>query len=237
MSPTEPAASPRQLTAIRSGVAASWAVGLGLIPLGLGFGIVITQAGYAWWWAPIFSVLIYAGSMEFLAIALFAGATGPLSLAVTALTVNFRHIFYGLSFPLSAISSPLGKAYGVYALTDEAYAIAATLPLSHRRSTTILTIQLVCQLTWVTSGVIGALAATSLSLNLAGAEFALTALFVALAVEAYRSSRDHVAAGLSVVCALIGFVIAPDAMLVIGLSLFVAALLIRYALTQRGGQR
>lgn len=88
----------------RQGVRDSALVGLGIVPLGLAFGLLITQAGFAWWWAPVFSVVIYAGSMEFLAINMVLTGVGPVSSAVTALMVNFRHLFYGLTFP--ATSSP-----------------------------------------------------------------------------------------------------------------------------------
>ena len=48
----------------RAGIADAWPVTLGMVPLGLAFGLLITQVGFAWWWAPIFSFVIYAGSME-----------------------------------------------------------------------------------------------------------------------------------------------------------------------------
>ena len=116
---------------IRGGISDTWLVGLGLIPLGLAFGLVMVQAGFAWWWTPIFSIIIYAGSMEFLAVQLVSTGVGPLSAAVTGLMVNFRHIFYGLTFPRHLISSPLGRAYSTYALTDESYAITSSLSLIH----------------------------------------------------------------------------------------------------------
>lgn len=34
---------------IRAGVRDAWVVGLGLIPLGMAFGLLMTQAGFAWW--------------------------------------------------------------------------------------------------------------------------------------------------------------------------------------------
>ena len=46
---------------IRKGIKDIWLVGLGLIPLGLAFGVLMTQTGFAWWWTPIFSFVIYAG--------------------------------------------------------------------------------------------------------------------------------------------------------------------------------
>ena len=48
---------------IRGGIRDTWLVGLGLIPLGLAFGLVMVQAGFAWWWTPIFSIIIYALSL------------------------------------------------------------------------------------------------------------------------------------------------------------------------------
>lgn len=116
---------------IRAALKDLWVVGLGLIPLGLAFGLVMTQAGFAWWWTPIFSVVIYAGSMEFLAVQLVSAGVGPLSAAVTGFMVNFRHIFYGLTFPRHRISSSLGRAYSTYALTDETYAVISSLPPLH----------------------------------------------------------------------------------------------------------
>ena len=80
---------------IRAGVRDAWVVGLGLIPLGMAFGLLMTQTGFAWWWTPIFSIVIFAGSMEFLAIDMVLAGVGPISSALTAFMVNFRHIFYG----------------------------------------------------------------------------------------------------------------------------------------------
>src|SRR5699024_1633022 len=98
-------------------------VGLGKVPLGLAFGLLLTQMGLAWFGAPIFSFVIYAGSMEFLALSLVTGGVGPLSAALYGLLVNFRHVFYALNYPLHVIRSRLARAYGIYALTDETYAI------------------------------------------------------------------------------------------------------------------
>lgn len=95
----------------------AWVVGLGLIPLGMAFGLLMTQAGFAWWWTPIFSIVIFAGSMEFLAIDMVLAGVGPISSALTAFMVNFRHIFYGLTFPRHVVRGRLPKLYATYALT------------------------------------------------------------------------------------------------------------------------
>lgn len=211
---------------IRAGIRDSWAVALGLIPLGLAFGLLLTQMGFAWWWAPIFSLLIYAGSMEFLALNLVTAGVGPVSAAVTGFMVNFRHIFYGLTFPRDLVRGGAGRAYSTYALTDESYAIASAR--RPRSGVQVLTIQAFCQSMWVLPGIVGALVGEVIPAGIQGMEFALVALFVVLAWETFRNNRDLslvlIAGGLAV---LVGLV-APASLLMIALSAYFLLLLGRY---------
>lgn len=213
---------------IRGGISETFTVGLGLVPLGLAFGLLMVQSGFAWWWTPIFSVLIYAGSMEFLAIGLVTAGVGPASAALTGFMVNFRHIFYGLTFPRDRISSRIGRAYSTYALTDEAYAIASARPPGKISGARLLTIQLLCQLLWVVPGIIGALAGQVLPADLIGMDFALTALFVVLAWEAFKNNRDYSLPLMALVLALVAGVLAPAQLLIIALSTYFLILLLRF---------
>ena len=211
---------------IRAGIRDSWAVALGLIPLGLAFGLLLTQMGFAWWWAPIFSLLIYAGSMEFLALNLVTAGVGPVSAAVTGFMVNFRHIFYGLTFPRDLVRGGAGRAYSTYALTDESYAIASAL--RPRSGVQVLTIQAFCQSMWVLPGIVGALVGEVIPAGIQGMEFALVALFVVLAWETFRNNRDLslvlIAGGLAVLVGLM----APASLLMIALSAYFLLLLGRH---------
>ena len=230
-----PASSPPSAAAeIRKGLADCSTVGLGLVPLGLAFGVLVSQSGFAWWWAPLFSVLVYAGSMEFLALGLLGALTPLYGIAVTTLLVNFRHVFYGLSFPAHRIRWP-ARLYAVYALTDETYAIASTTPSSELTGARALTIAATCQVLWVGPGVVGALLGTSLPPGLEGLQFALTALFAVLAVDAWRANGDLPAPVIALVCGLVALRVATEQMLVVGLGMFVAVLLVRYALASRRG--
>lgn len=211
---------------IRAGIRDSWAVALGLIPLGLAFGLLLTQMGFAWWWAPIFSLLIYAGSMEFLALNLVTTGVGPVSAAVTGFMVNFRHIFYGLTFPRDLVRGGAGRAYSTYALTDESYAIASAR--RPRSGVQVLTIQAFCQSMWILPGIVGALVGEVIPAGIQGMEFALVALFVVLAWETFRNSRDLslvlIAGGLAVLVGLM----APASLLMIALSAYFLLLLGRH---------
>jgi len=216
---------------VRAAARDTLGVGLGLYPLGIAFGVLLTQSGFAWWWAPVFSLLIYAGSLEFLAIGLFLALTPLASIAVTTFLVNFRHVFYGLSFPLHQVRGPLAKAYSVYALTDEAYALSAARPgLTGPR---ILALQAFCQAYWVLGGITGALVGAALPGTVHGLDFALTALFVVLAIDGYRATRDLPGPILALLCALVALTVAKSQLLVVALGLYVAALTARYLLRKR----
>ncbi|MBM4726491.1 branched-chain amino acid ABC transporter permease [Prescottella equi] len=210
-------------------------VGFGLFPLGLAFGLLLVQSGFHWWWAPIFSLTIYAGSLEFLAIGLVLAVTPLASIAMTTLLVNFRHVFYALSFPLHRVRGKAARLYSMYALTDEAYAVAATKDPRSLSSRRVILIQVFCQLYWVVGGVAGALVGSALPMQLDGLDFALTALFVVLAVDAFRVRRDIPAPVLALLSALIALVVARDQMLVVAMSLFVVALLVRFVWQRRRG--
>lgn len=217
---------------IRAAVKDFWVVGLGLIPLGLAFGLVMTQAGFAWWWTPIFSVVIYAGSMEFLAVQLVTAGVGPLSAAITGFMVNFRHIFYGLTFPRHLISSRLGRAYSTYALTDETYAVVSSYPPSTRErltGTRILAIQLACQLLWVLPGIVGALLGVVIPPEVQGMDFALTALFVVLAYESFSTNPDFSLPLTATAIAVLAAVLSPTWLLMVALTTYLVVLLLRYA--------
>ena len=217
----------RETSQIRDAIRITAPVGLGMIPLGLAFGLVVIQAGFSWWWAPVMSILIYAGSMEFLAVNLITAGVGPISAAITGFLVNFRHIFYGLTYPRHRIRSKLGRAYSTYALTDEAYAIAST----HRNltGTQLLVMQVMCQLLWVLSGTAGALFGHAIPQSIEGMEFALTSLFVVLAWESFGANKDFSLIVFALLFAGLALIVAPGQMLIVALLSYFAFLLLRNA--------
>ncbi|MBN9644288.1 AzlC family ABC transporter permease [Corynebacterium mendelii] len=226
--PEQRAACSSTVQQIRLGLKDSLAVMLGLLPIGLAFGFFVTQSGFAWWWAPVFSIVIYAGSAEFIAVGVVTGGTGVLAAAVTAFMVNFRHLFYGLTFPLDNIRGRPAKLWSVYSLTDEVYAIVCSARNKTWTHTRIITVSVACWLSWWIPGIAGAVAGLALPDNLEGAEFALTALMIVLAMEAFRGNPDYSlplsAAALAVGA---GFLL-PGGMLVAALSCYFIVLWVRY---------
>ena len=194
--------------------------------LGVTFGLVVVHAGLTWWWTPLFSGLIFGGSLEFLLVAMVVAAAPLAAVALTSLLVQGRHIFYALSFPLHQVSGRLRRTYAMFALIDEAYALTTARPAGELTSTRILAMQLLMHASWVSGGVAGALAGSSLPVHVPALDFVFTALFVVLAVEASLTGRRLADPFLALACALVAHVAAPGQMLLLAMGMYGALLLV-----------
>jgi len=206
-----------------------------LFSLGRPFGLVVVHAGLEWWWATVFTAVVYAGSLEFLLVGLATAAAPLLVVASTTLIVNLRHVFYALSFPLDRVNGVLAKVYSTYALTDEAYAVTSVEPRDWT-SRRILLVQLIFQVAWVSGATIGALAGSALPIEkVQGLDFALTALFVVLAIDAYRVRPEPLLALGAAACAVVAWLLVPEQMLVWAFVGYTALLIGRLGLERRRG--
>lgn len=200
----------------------------GYLVLGFGFGIIIKSSGFSAWLAVAMSLFIYAGSMQYAAIGLLTGGASLITVALTTLAVNARHLFYGISMLERYRNMGIAKPYLIFALTDETYSLVCTdsLPVKQEQQKRYcLLVSVLDHCYWMIGSALGALAGSILRFNSAGIDFALTALFVTVFVEQWLTAKKHIPAligvAASVGCLLIfgadKFLI--PAMLVIGLIL------------------
>ena len=199
----------------------------GLFTLGIGFGVVVTSHGLPWWLAPTISGLLFAGSVEFLLIGMLAVAAPIASIALLTFMINSRHLFYGLSFPLHRVRGRAGRAYSVFALTDEAYALATGRDSGTLTSGRILWTQFGLHASWAIGALTGGLVGQSLLSGVQGLGFVLTALFVVLAVDGYRTRPDRTTVILAVVAGVGARLLAPGSMLLVAMAVFAATLVVR----------
>lgn len=219
---------------IRTGFALALPAGLGYIPLGLAFGLLTVHAGLPWWIAPLCSTLIFAGSAEMFMIPLLTAGSGLLTVALTIFFINFRHIFYALSFPWRKTSRGLPRFYSLYALTDEAYAIANAQRDNRWVSASLISMEASLQLFWVSGTLTGALVGQMLPSIPRGLDFALTALFITLLLDAYAAHRHLSPALLAAVSMGIASAAAPGNVLFVSLIIYAIALLALVYMTGRG---
>ncbi len=207
----------------------------GYLVLGIGFGILLSSKGYGVLRSAAMSTLIYAGSMQYLAVDLIAGGAGLITAALTTLMVNARHLFYGISMIDKYKNMGWRKPYLIFALTDETYSLnCAALPdgVTDAPQYYFLT-SLFDQLYWVTGSVLGSLLGSTLAFNTEGIDFALTALFVTVFVEQWRTTKDHVPALIGVFSSVACLLLFGAANFLIPAMLLITVLLA--ACGRRGG--
>jgi len=165
----------------------------GYVFLGFGFGILMQQNGFGVLWAGAMSLLIYAGSMQYVAIPLLTSGASLLTAAMTAFVVNARHLFYGISMVDAYKGMGKKKPYLIFGLTDETYSLVSQLQLPEgiSRGGYCFLVTLFDHLYWISGSVLGSLTGTLLPINYEGVDFALTALFVTIFVEQWLSTTNH----------------------------------------------
>lgn len=168
----------------------------GYLVLGFGFGILLEKSGYGILWALAMSLFIYAGSMQYVAIGLMTGGVSLLSVALTTLMVNARHLFYGISMVDRYKEAGKKKPYLIFALTDETYSLVCNgeHPEGASPYQYFFLVSLLNQIYWVLGSVLGSFAGAAIPFNTAGIEFAMTALFVTVFVEQWLTTKQHFAA-------------------------------------------
>jgi 4-azaleucine resistance transporter AzlC len=213
----------------------SSSVGLGFIPLGIAFGVFLTHAGLPWWCASLFATIVYAGSFEFLLVGLVTAAAPLAAIALTAFLVNARHVFYALSFPLHRVQGRLARTYSTFALVDEAYALTTARQARSWPSRRIVWLQAFLHSYWASSATAGALLGSLIPGRVAGLDFAMTALFTVLALDAIRDRRgDLPTPGLALLAAVAARLAFPGQMLLAAFALFTATLLARRLAAGKG---
>ena len=181
----------------------------GYLFIGLAFGVLFADKGYNVLWAILMSVVVYAGSGQYLAVNFFIPGFSVLQAIFLTLMVNIRHIFYGLSLVDRYNRFGRKRWYLIFGMTDETYSLICTtdVPDDVDEERFLLSITLLNQLYWVIGTVLGSIIAGTLPFSSEGVEFAMTALFIVMFVElwCHRNNRLPELIGLcaSVVCLIV----------------------------------
>lgn len=190
---------------IKSAFIKSLPVMAGYIVLGTGFGILLKKAGYGLPWAFLMSLTIYAGSMQYVTVSLLTSGASLISAALTALMVNARHLFYGISMIDKYKNAGAKKPYLIFALTDETYSLLCSDddPEGMDYHWYCFFISLFNQCYWIAGSVLGSILGSVITFNTAGIDFSMTALFVTVFVEQWLTTKNHLPALTGLLCSVL----------------------------------
>ncbi len=228
----------------------------GYVILGIGFGILMDNAGYGVLWSFAMALFIYAGSMQYVGISLLTGPASIITTVLTTFMVNARHLFYSISMVDRYKDAGKYKPYLIFGLTDETYSLLSVddepgisaggeFGLSAGGSSGITAadlnryrffVTLFDHSYWVAGCVLGSLVGSFLPFSTEGIEFSMTALFIASYTEQWLKTRNHVPALTGLLVTLVCLIVfGPDRFLIPAMVLITAVLTILRRSLEGGG--
>ncbi|MDH4585260.1 AzlC family ABC transporter permease [Pseudomonas sp. BN415] len=181
---------------------------VGAIPFGIIFGTLAAGAGLSAWQTLGMSLLVFAGSSQFIAITLLGGGAGAAVVLLTTFVVNLRHALYSATLqPFVRHLPARWRMPLAFWLTDEAFAVVqhryAEQDASPHKHWYFLGAALAMYLNWQLCTLIGVLFGQAVP-NLAawGLDFAMLATFIGIVVPMLRNKPQVAAALVAGVVAL-----------------------------------
>ena len=148
-----------QISEVRAGLRQVLPVLVAVLPFGMVYGAIAVDAGLTVWQAVGFSITVYGGASQFVAIEMIGLGSPVLVVALSVFALNFRHVLYSASIGRRmGLFSPVQKALAFFLLTDPTFASAearaAEQPLT---KTFYFAYNLALYVAWQLSTLIGAL--------------------------------------------------------------------------------
>ena len=177
--------------------------------MGLTYGIYMNVSGFSFIYPMIMSVVIFAGSIEFVTVSFLLGAFNPLQVFAMTLMINARHLFYGISMLDKYKDTGWKKPYLIFGMCDESFSInyTADVPPDIDRGWFMLWVTLLNQFYWFSGSTIGGLFGSLIHFNTEGLDFVMTAMFTVIFMEQWLKDENHASAllglGLSLACLIL----------------------------------
>lgn len=191
--------------AVKEGLSAAWPICLGYIAIGLAFGVIARKTGLGPLEIGLMSLIVYAGSSQFIAVAMFGAGAGFLPIVLTTFSVNLRHLLMSSSLSLYLRNLSGGRlSFFAYGVTDESFA----LNMSRFHAGTwgwrqALIVNHATNLTWIVSTIAGGIGGQFIPAGAFGIDYALTAMFICLLVFQFRGMLHVLVALFSGILAMI----------------------------------
>lgn len=187
----------------------------GFLFLGISYGLYATSAGFAFWCPVLMAVVIFGGSLEFVAVEMLLGIFAPVQTLAMALMIQARHLFYGISMLEKYKGTGWKKMYLIYGMCDESFSIncSVEIPEDVDKGWFMFFVTLLNQIYWVVGTAVGAMLGSLITFDLSGLEFVMTAMFVVIFLDQWMKEKRHYTG-------IIGIVVSAMCLLVFGADSF-----------------
>lgn len=186
----------RHITALKAAFPYTVPILSGFLVLGMAYGIYMKVSGFSALLSLGISLLVFAGSMQFVAVDLLLGVFNPIGALLLTLMVNARHLFYGISMLEKYKNTGKKRWYLIFGLIDETFSINCTLtvPQEVNKGWFYFFVTLLNHIYWLGGTALGALFGSLVTFNTEGLEFVMTALLFVLFLEQILKEKNYFSA-------------------------------------------
>lgn len=174
----------------------------------MAYGMTMAEAGFGWQWSLLVSMTIYTGAFQFVLITFLSSGASLLTVALTALVMNSRQMFYTLAFIPEYQKMKRRTLFMIHTMTDETFAVDCTLDLpDDEKREVMFWLALFSGGYWMVGAVLGGVLGQLIPFQMDGIDFCMTALFVVIFLDQWEKANKHTAAilglGIGTICLLL----------------------------------
>lgn len=164
--------------------------------LGLAYGVYMNISGFSFWYPMLMSLVIFGGSLEFVAVSMLMSSFAPLQTLLAALLIQARHLFYGISMLDKFKGMGWKRFYLIFGMCDESFSInyTAKIPEDVDRGWFMFFVTLLNHIYWFSGSTLGGILGSLVTFNTKGLDFVMTAMFVVIFLEQWLKEKRHITA-------------------------------------------
>lgn len=173
---------------------------MGFLFLGMAYGIYMQVSGFSAIYPVVMAMVIFGGSLEFVAVSMLLGVFAPVQTFLVALMIQARHLFYGIAMLDKYKNTGLKKVYLIFAMCDESFSIncSVEVPEGVDKGWFYFFVSLLDQSYWVTGALLGSILGNIIPFPTEGLDFVMTAMFVVIFLEQWLKEKQHITAAIGV---------------------------------------
>lgn len=168
--------------------------------LGMAYGIYMNAAGFSFVYPMLMSMLIFGGSLEFVAVEMLLSPFAPLQAFLMSVLIQARHLFYGISMLDKFKGTGRKKPYLIFGMCDETFSVnyTAKIPPDVDKGKFMFCVTLLNQCYWVLGATLGGIVGSLFKFDTSGISFVMTAMFTVIFTEQWMKEKEH----LSSICGI-----------------------------------
>ena len=177
----------------------------GYLVLGAAYGILMADSGFGAVWSVAISLMVYAGSLQYLGVSLLTAGAGPVYAFLMSVMLNARHLFYGISMLDRFRGMGWKKIYLIFGMCDETFSInyTAEIPPDVDRGWFMFFVTLLNHFYWFSGSTLGGIFGSLIHFDTEGLDFVMTAMFVVIFLEQWLKEKNHASSLLGLALSLI----------------------------------